>query len=101
MGQARIHEGYEVDGIRAHGAPVVVEAGLPGDQVLDVLDYELRNVRVRARIGRRAREAEVDGARGHRVRHIVIRVACRVHVERDRHVGVLGAREAGGKDEPR
>ena len=51
-----IGEGGEVDGIGPHTTTVVVEAGLPTDHVLDVLDYELGRMRMGIGISKRLEE---------------------------------------------
>ena len=97
-----VGEGPEVHSVGPHGAAVVVEAGLPADEVLDVLHHKLNGVRVGSGVRRGACQAKIDRADGHRVRKVVIRIACRVHVEGDCDVRVrLRAGEAGGKEEAR
>ena len=82
-----IGEGGEVEGVDAHLVADVVEADLPADEVLDVLNDEMSGVQVAdGGAGRGSGEAVVDRAHGHAVRGLIVGVARGHHIYADRGV---------------
>ena len=87
LSEPGVGEGREAYGVGAHLIAQVVEAGLPADHVLDVLDDDLYRVGVREVVARRGCSQTVfSRADGHGVGDVVVGSACCHHVEGHRWV---------------
>ena len=81
MGLEAIGKRCKVDGVWAHLVADVIQAHLPADQVLDVLNDKMRLVNMGRRVGSWRREAIVGAPDGHGIRGVVVCCTGRHHVE--------------------